>query len=191
MRIRKRALSLINKFLLDDGSFDKLNFNFLGKNSHVISPFFIKNPQYIRIGENFSSLYNLRLEAWDEYVGQKFKPELIIGNNVCFNSDVHIGCIDRIEIGDNVLMASRIFIADCSHGHISREALRLPPIQRPLISKGPVIIENNVWIGEGVAILHGVTIGENSIIGANSVITKDIPSNSVVGGNPGRILKTL
>jgi acetyltransferase-like isoleucine patch superfamily enzyme len=54
-----------------------------------------------------------------------------------------------------------------------------------------VIIEDNVWIGEGVAIMPNVTIGANSIIGANSVVTKDIPKNSVVAGNPASVIKNI
>ena len=65
------------------------------------------------------------------------------------------------------------------------------PLERPLISKGAVVIENNVWVGEGVVIMPGITIGENSIIGANSVVTKDVPKNTVVGGVPAKILKQL
>ena len=171
--------------------FQELPFSFLGEGSNVSAPFLIKNHKYISIGKGFNALYNLRLEAWDEFAGEKFTPQIIIGDNVIFNSDVHIGCIDRIEIGDNVLMASRIFIADCSHGHITKEALEYPPAKRPLVSKGPVIIEKNVWIGEGVAILSGVTIGENTIIGANAVVTSSLPPNCVAGGNPCRILKQL
>lgn len=171
--------------------FNRLNFRLLGIGAVVTEPYIVKNPEYITIGKNFSSLYNLRLEAITEYQGQKFNPEIIIGDNVCFNSDVHIGCIDRIVIGNNVLMASRIFIADSSHGEITNIALELPPLKRPLYSNGPVIIEDNVWIGVGVAILSGVTIGKNSIIGANAVVTKDIPPNCVAGGVPCKILKKI
>ena len=74
---------------------------------------------------------------------------------------------------------------------ITAEAIKFSPSERKLYSKGSVKIEKNVWIGEGVAILPNVTIGENSIIGANSVVTKNIPKNSVVGGNPARIIRTL
>ncbi|HEX8549903.1 MAG TPA: DapH/DapD/GlmU-related protein [Cytophagaceae bacterium] len=156
--------------------------------STLPSPCILKNPRYISIGKNFSALGNLRLEAWDSYGTQRFSPRLIIGDNVCFNTDIHIGCIDLVKIGNNVLLASRIFISDHSHGEISQEALALPPVKRPLCSKGPVIIEDNVWVGEGVSILAGVTIGRNSIIGANAVVTKSIPENSVAIGVPAKVI---
>jgi acetyltransferase-like isoleucine patch superfamily enzyme len=151
----------------------------------------IVGAKYISIGKNFYALYNLRLEAWDSYSGQVFTPQIIIGENVNMNTDCHISCIDKIIIGDNVLMASRIYISDHSHGQVTSSSLSLPPAKRPLFSKGPVIIEKNVWIGEGVCILPNVTIGENSIIGANAVVTKSVPANSVVGGNPAKIIRAL
>lgn len=55
----------------------------------------------------------------------------------------------------------------------------------------PVIIGDNVWIGGDATILPGVTIGDNVVIGAGSVVTKDIPSNVVIAGNPAKIIKTL
>ena len=166
-------------------------FKYFGDGPNLPKQLIIVNPQYISIGRSFSALYNLRIEAYDEYLGQHFTPELTIGNNVSMNTDVHIGCINMVSIGNNVLMASRIYISDHSHGEINKEAFSLPPAYRPLISKGPVIIKDNVWIGEGVCILPGVTIGENSIIGANAVVTKDVPDNCVAGGNPARILRQI
>ena len=167
------------------------NFKSLGENSRLPDQRIIKNPQYISIGKNFSAMKNLRIEAWDEYAGEKFHPQIIIGDGVKMNTDIHIGCINEVVIGNNVLFASRIYISDHSHGEITKEALSLPPSFRPLKSKGPVIIKDNVWIGEGVAILPGVTIGENCIIGANSVVTKSVPANCVIAGNPAKILKIL
>ena len=60
-----------------------------------------------------------------------------------------------------------------------------------MVSKGPVIIEDNVWIGEGVCVLPNVTIGRNSIVGANSVVTKSFSENSVIAGNPAKLIKVL
>jgi acetyltransferase-like isoleucine patch superfamily enzyme len=167
----------------------KGKFKYMGENSILPYELILKNPQYISIGKNFRALKNLRIEAWDRFAGEKFQPCIEIGENVIFNTDCHIGCIFKIKIGDNVLLASRIFISDHSHGDISKESLFLPPVQRPLKSKGPVIIEDNVWVGEGVSILPNVTIGKNSIIGANSVVTTSVPRNCVVAGVPAKIIK--
>jgi len=166
-------------------------FKSFGVNSVIPQSISVKNPQYISIGKNFGAVCNLRIEAWDEYMGELFSPEIVIGDNVNMNNDIHIGCINKIIIGDNVLMASRIFISDHFHGSITEEDLNTNPAQRRLFSKGPVVIGNNVWIGEGVCIMPGVTIGHNAILGANTVVTKDIPANAVVGGIPAKIIKYI
>lgn len=157
----------------------------LGKDYQIL------NPHFIELGDGFRAMNRLRMDAIVEYGKQKFSPQLTIGKRASMNNDVHIACTNKVIIGDNCLMASRVYISDHSHGEISSEALSLPPENRPIISKGAVIIGNNVWIGEGVCILPNVTIGDNVIIGANSVVTKDIPSNAVVGGVPAKIIKIL
>lgn len=166
-------------------------FKCVGNGLFLVSPLYIHGGKYISIGENFNSGLRLRLEAFDEHLGHKFTPKIIIGNNVSINSDCHIGAINEIIIENGVLIASKVFITDHFHGEITSEAISTPPSQRKLFSKGPVKIEKNVWIGEGVVILPGVIIGENSIIGSNSVITRNIPKNSVVAGNPAKIIRTL
>lgn len=166
-------------------------FKHFGHNSGINKPMYLHGGKYISIGDNFHCDHRLRLDAIDAYKDQNFNPSIIIGNNVTIQKDCHIGAIDNIVIGDNVLMGSKIFISDHSHGDTSISSIALPPIDRSLKSKGSIHIGNNVWIGEGVVILSGVTIGENSIIGANAVITKSIPANVVVAGNPARIIKEI
>lgn len=188
-----RLFSVLEKYRSKQSYLAKqsLSFKAVGENFSIGDDYRIGGEKHMEIGRNFHALQRLRLEAFDEFNGKIFTPTIKIGNNVIFNSDVHIGCINRIEIGDNCLLASRIYISDHSHGDFSKEMLEIEPIRRPLVSKGPVIIKNNVWIGEGVAILPNVTIGENVVIGANSVITKDVPANSIAAGVPAKVIKTF
>lgn len=173
-------------------SFWKCNeFKSSGDNIYTQFPIYLKGGKYIKIGDSFGCDQRLRLDAWDDYLGNKYYPEIIIGNNVSIQKDCHIGSINKIVIGNNVLLASKVYISDHSHGDISRKALSLSPAKRELFSKGPVIIEDNVWLGEGVVILPNVTIGENSIVGANSVVTKSFPKNSVIAGNPAKLIRIL
>lgn len=162
-----------------------------GENFYIQHPYTVSGAKYIKIGNNFTALSRLRLEAFDFYLNSSYNPSITIGDNVNINDDCHIGCINEIRIGNNVLIASKVFISDHFHGQISSSENHLPPASRELVSKGPVIIEDDVWIGEGVSIMPNVRIGKGSIIGANSVITKDIPEYSVAGGIPARVLKTI
>lgn len=165
------------------------NFGSLGKHPKIWAPYSVINPQYIFIGDNFHSKNNLRLEAIDHYNNVFFNPSIVIGDNVSIETDCHIGCINKIIIEQNVLIAGKVFITDHSHGDTNLSTLKIPPKLRNLISKGPVHIKENVWIGEGVCVMPNVTIGENSIIGANSVVTKDVPPNSVFAGIPAKKIK--
>jgi acetyltransferase-like isoleucine patch superfamily enzyme len=162
-----------------------------GKGLYIKAPIYLKGGKYIIIGDNFCADLRFRIEAWDEYQGIRHNPQIIIGDNVIFNPDCHIGCINKIEIGNNVLFASKVFVEDCFHGKIDKTSIEIIPSERLLFSKGPVIIEDNVWIGEGVAILPNVRVGKNSIIGANAVVTKSFPPYSIIGGNPARLIKSL
>jgi len=163
----------------------------VGCNFYIESPAVINGHKFILIGDNFSSFERLRLEAFNKHLNNLYTPQIIIGNNVSINYDCHIGCINNVTIGNNVLIASKVFITDHYHGEINKESLKLPPSCRKAISKGPVIIEDNVWIGENVSIMPNVTIGRNSIIGANSVVTKSMPANVVVAGIPAKIIKVI
>lgn len=102
-----------------------------------------------------------------------------------------ISAINKIIIGNNVLVGSRVHISDHSHGNITKDDLNTIPVKRLLFSKGPIVIGNNVWIGSGVAIMPNVTIGDNCIIGAKAVVTKSFETNSVIAGCPAKLIKKL
>ena len=84
-----------------------------------------------------------------------------------------------------------VSIVDNDHGNTDYKTLSLPPLERKIVSKGPISIGDKVWIGDKATILSGVTIGEGAVIAANAVVTKDVPAYSVVVGNPAKIVKTV
>lgn len=133
------------------------------------------------------------LEAYTEFqpASQTFTPHVVIGDGCKIGTDSHISSINSVILGKHVRCGRKIFITDNAHGASQRDLLDMPPNMRPLYSKGPVIIEDNVWIGEYAAILPNVTIGQGSIVAAHAVVTKDVPPYSVVGGNPAKVIKCL
>ena len=169
-----------------------INFKHVGLNFRINHSIFLKGGKYITIGNNFFSERGLRIEAYDKHGESIFTPNLVIGDNVVFNYDCHVGCVGNICIGNNVLFASRVFITDHFHGDsTSLIELAIPPNLRKIYYKGSVIIDDNVWVGEGVSIMPDVTIGKGAVIGANSVVTKSIPPYSIAVGNPARVIKTF
>lgn len=151
-------------------------------------PFDVRNKRYIQIGNGFTTGFGCRIEA---YPIDNCKT-LFFGKDVQMNDYVHITSRERVAIGNNVLIASKVYISDCSHGSYAGDGNdsnpNSIPKDRPLFSK-PISIEDNVWLGEFVSVLPGVTIGKGSIIGANSVVSKDIPSFVIAVGAPAKPIK--
>lgn len=165
-------------------------FKYFGTKSLFHYPITLLGEKYISVGSNNVLGTRSVLTAWDKYEGDNFCPEISIGNNVCIGEDCHITAINKIIIGDHVLIGKKVTISDNSHGKTDElSSFCIPPIKRRLYFKGAVIIESGVWIGDKATILSGVKIGQNSIIGANSVVTKDIPENSIAVGVPAKIIK--
>lgn len=188
---------MVNRIFTDYGPFGvlKLCFSwiktkFFFKKARLIRfPFRVRGKKFIEIQEGFTTGFNCRLDAFDVY--KKKEVLIFIGKNVQINDDVHIGAIEKIEIHDNVLIASKVFITDHNHGNytgINQDTPLSAPKSRPLTSK-QVIIEKNVWIGESVSILPGVRIGEGSIIGSSAVVNKDIPPFCIAVGVPAKVVK--
>jgi acetyltransferase-like isoleucine patch superfamily enzyme len=166
-------------------------FKSLGHNSVITRKIHLLGAKYIAIGNNSNIGIRATLTAWDKFELYTFCPEITIGSNVSIGDDSHITAINKINIGDNVLMGKKVTITDNSHGKIDIESLLLSPLNRCWYSEGPVIIEDNVWIGDKATILPNVRIGKNAIIGANAVVTKDIPANCVAVGIPAKVIKII
>ncbi len=108
---------------------------------------------------------------------------IVAGDNLYMNFGCVILDCNRVEIGDNVLMAPYVQIYTAYHP--TDPAIRLTGEELT----APVRIGHNVWIGGGSILCPGVTIGDNTTIGAGSVVTSDVPTNVVAAGNPCRVLR--
>lgn len=152
-------------------------------------PFDIRGRRFIKVEDGFTTGIGCRLEA---YPLDGLSQTLSFGRNVQMNDYVHITAMKSVCIGNNVLMASKIYISDCTHGFYSGDEVQsnpnIPPMERGYSVK-PVEIMDNVWIGESVSILPGVIIGKGSIIGANSVVSKNIPNYTIAVGIPAKAIK--
>ena len=107
------------------------------------------------------------------YMSHTDTARLTIGNDVFFNEDCSISCLESIQIGNHCLFGENVRIYDHDHT-FSRDG-----VHDGLVSK-PIVIGDNCWIGTGCIILKGVTIGEGSIIAAGTTVAKSIPPHSLV-----------
>lgn len=167
------------------------------KNLHFESPRRISNPKCIWIGNDVSLGPGCLLSATRRYPGsfmqganaaepQEFDPVIRIGDRVSATGYLTIGAASKVEIGDDVLLASHIFIGDNQHGH---SRIDIPFKYQQLENISPVRVGAGCWIGEHVVIMPGVSIGEMSIVGANSVVTRSVPSRAMVVGSPARVIR--
>ena len=108
-----------------------------------------------------------------------------LGQRVYLSRGVTVGAVDLVEIGDFALVGPGCYITDGDH-RFSDPVLPVP--EQGMHSKGPTVLEDNVWLGANVVVTSGVRIGRRSVIGANSVVTGDIPEFSVATGNPARVV---
>jgi acetyltransferase-like isoleucine patch superfamily enzyme len=166
----------------------------VGENTVMDSAVCFKNyhsslPIGLKVGKNVT--------FWRTSLAAEENGKIEIGDN-CYISNASLVCSEKISIGNNVLIAGGVTIADSDFHPIAPAARLADTIaisavgnrsKRPDIATKPVIIEDDVWIGFNATILKGIRIGAGSIIAAGALVIGDVPPNSEVAGNPARVLK--
>jgi acetyltransferase-like isoleucine patch superfamily enzyme len=112
------------------------------------------------------------------------RNEIRIGRQVFVNQNCTFYDLGGLDISDDVMIGPNVSIITAGHP--------LEPSQRRTATIGkPIVIEKGVWIAAGAIIIGGVTVGEHSVVAAGSIVTKDVPANTLVGGNPARVIRSI
>jgi maltose O-acetyltransferase len=111
--------------------------------------------------------------------------EICIGSNVAINNAFSVVAYAKVTIGNEVLIGVNCSIMDNDGHQLAFDKRNESPVGHS------VVIENNVFIGSNVTILKGVTVGENAVVGNGTVVTRNVPKNAIVAGNPARIIRML
>ena len=139
----------------------------------------------IHIGDCFTAvaepMHRVEIGVWGREAGA---GTIRIGRAVLMSPGSRIAASDEITIGDGVMMANGTYITDSDWHTIYDRTQRSDAIT-------PVHIGDNVWLGDHATVLKGVSIGANSVVAARAVVTKDVPANVIVAGNPARVVKEL
>jgi acetyltransferase-like isoleucine patch superfamily enzyme len=110
--------------------------------------------------------------------------EIRVGRNVFVNQNCTFYDLGGLDIADDVMIGPNVSIITASHP--------LEPSQRRAVTIGrPIVVERNVWVAAGATIIGGVTVGENAVVAAASVVTTDVPANTLVAGNPARVIRSI
>jgi maltose O-acetyltransferase len=149
-------------------------------------------------------LYNLT-EAVPER--QTILQQLLgqIGQNSIIEPPFYCSYGQNIHIGDHVYLNVLCTILDCNEVQIGHHVMIGPSVQLYTAAHllqaesriqgwevaKPIVIEDNVWIGGGAILLPGVRIGRNAVVGAGAVVTRSVPANTVVAGNPARVIREI
>ena len=149
-------------------------------------------------------LYNLT-EAVPER--QTILQQLLgqIGQNSIIEPPFYCVYGQNIHIGDHVYLNYLCTILDCNEVHIGHHVMIGPVVQIYTVAHHlqaeariqgwevakPIVIEDNVWLGGGAILLPGVRIGRNAVVGAGAVVTRSVPANTVVAGNPARVIREI
>ena len=110
--------------------------------------------------------------------------DIRVGRNVFVNQNCTFYDLGGLDIADDVLIGPNVSLITSGHPID-------PSRRRDGVTARPIAIGRNVWIAAGATVIGGVTIGENSVVAAGSVVTRDVAPNTLVGGNPARVIRSI
>ena len=146
----------------------------------------------IQVGRGFEAFGPVWIEAVERFAGHHFSPSICIGKNFSASKNLHISAAYRIDIGDDCLFGSNVYVGDNGHGAYGKSlpgmSPDVPPKERALAGS-PVLVGHRVWLGDNVVVLAGVTIGDGAVVGANTVVREDVPPGVIAVGSPVRFVK--
>ena len=180
----KRILNKIKRCILT--YIERKNFVESNGGVRLLPSVELRNEKFIKCFNDAAIGENSKLLCVAKYNGLDYTPSIEIGRNFHATRNFIIQCANKVIIGDDVLVASDVFIIDYNHG-LSPETPSY--LDTPLELSNGVFIEDGVWIGNSAIILPGVTIGKKSIIAAGAVVTSKIPDYCIAGGVPAKVLK--
>jgi acetyltransferase-like isoleucine patch superfamily enzyme len=159
---------------------------YLGPWHTIMKPWYVSiSGNNIRIGRSFTAIgepgNRVEIGVWGREHG---KGRVEIGDCVLMSPGSRISASDEVVLGDGVMLANGAYVTDSDWHTIYDRTVRA---EEP----SPVHIGRNVWLGDGSTVLKGVSIGENSVVAARAVVTRDVPANVVVAGNPAKVVKEL
>lgn len=157
-------------------------FGAFGKRVRIVRPLRIFGARYCEFGDDAVLQHGATLLVLKQF---DHSPLMRIGARTMIGNNAHIVATRRVEFGEGVLTADRLFVSD---NHHTFEDPGIPVRDQGLTQLSDVHIGDGSWIGENVCIL-GALIGRHCIVAANSVVTKDIPDLCVAAGAPARIVK--
>lgn len=159
---------------------------YLGPYPTIMNPWYVViSGVNIRIGHSFTAIAEAHARVEIGVWGREFGQGRITMGDACLMSPgSRISASDEITLGNGVMLARGAYVTDSDWHGLYDRIDRDERVQ-------PVHLHDNVWIGDHATVLKGVTVGENSIVAAQSVVTKDVPANVVVAGNPAKVVKTL
>ncbi len=110
--------------------------------------------------------------------------EIRVGRNVFINQNCTFYDLGGLSIGDEAMIGPNVSLITTGHP-------LAPAERRAGVVASPIAIERNVWIAAGATVIGGVTVGENAVVAAGSVVTRDVAPNTLVGGNPARMIRSI